>query len=111
MSITNAATTTATTVLGTVTTAANVTNAALSSINIVALDLQARTKIWADKAHIDREVSSEDYLDQAIENHAQTIVTRAETREAWFQQNPNRKDAYSLAVQSLRERILAKQPK
>ena len=103
--VTRTAQSTVTTLLGTVSTAANVTTALLNSTNIIALDLQERTAAWAQNARIDRTVAAEDYLETALSNHAETLVVRAEQRQTWFDQNPNRQEAYALTLQRLREKF------
>lgn len=105
MSLSRTATSTATALLNTISTSANVINAGLNSANIAALDLQERTEAWATTARLERKLATLDSTEVAIHRHAQTRVARAEELTTWLNQNPHRAEAYQAALAAARESL------
>lgn len=110
MSVTNAATATATTLLGTITTAANVANATLTSANIVALDLQERTQNWAANARIERQLNQGTALKQAKINYAKNQTAQLEELSTWLNQNSSRKATFEAALKEAEALLAPAQP-
>lgn len=104
--ITNAATSTVTTLLGTITTGANVLNASLISANIAARDLQERTQDWATNARRERILNQGTALKQAKINYAQNQTIQAEELATWLTQNPSRETNF-LAAMAEADRLLS----
>ena len=110
MSVTNAATATATTLLGTITTAANVPTATLTSANILALDLQERTQNWAANARIERQLNQGTALKQAKINYAKNQTAQLEELSTWLNQNSSRKATFEAALKEAEALLAPAQP-
>lgn len=96
--IARTASNTATALLGTISTTANVLNAGLNSANIAALDLQERTQQWATNARTERKLSQGTAIKQAKINYAKDQATQAEELTTWLAQNTNRTQAFTAAL-------------
>ena len=96
--VTNTAKSTITTLLGTISTAANVTTAALNSTNIIALDMQERTQNWADNAKTERKLNQGTAIKQAKINYAQNQANQYGELQAWLKQHPDRVTAFEAAM-------------
>lgn len=84
--------------LGTVSTAANVTISALNSANTAARDLQERTEAWAANARIDRKLASGSALKQAKIRYAKNQADQVVELNDWLKQNPSREPAFTAAL-------------
>ena len=93
-----------------VTNAANVANATLTSANIVALDLQERTQNWAANARIERQLNQGTALKQAKINYAKNQTAQLEELSTWLNQNSSRKATFEAALKEAEALLAPAQP-